>query len=168
MQRSSNGLPEVMVTETVQITSAGDGSNQNWIPGSFVRAARTVDQRFRARIFPQRLQCPAVPHSVHPNEDAHHPLHMDFQGALPAWHKDLWLVPGPGSNRYARCHEAADFRVRCVTNFTTRASAYCQQNAPTREMARHKWRKIGGARPESNWSNRICNPGHNSLLSRHE
>ena len=49
--------------------------------------------------------------------------------------------PGPDLNRYGD-FSPTDFKSVVSTNFTTRAGI---------------WRRD----PESNWANRICNPGHN-------
>jgi hypothetical protein len=54
--------------------------------------------------------------------------------------------PEPESNRYAGFTQATDFKSVVSTNFTTRAGV---------------WRCV----PESNWADRICNPGHNRFAN---
>jgi hypothetical protein len=55
-------------------------------------------------------------------------------------------------------NEAADFKSAVSTYFTTRAiHVLSNQNAPSGDEALNFWRRD----PESNWANRICNPGHN-------
>ena len=62
-------------------------------------------------------------------------------------------------------HEAADFKSDVSTYFTTRASPYCHPYAPPigrgRRKGKNRWRRG----PESNRTNRICNPGHNRFAT---
>ena len=70
--------------------------------------------------------------------------------------RDVRWCPRPESNRYAPITEAADFKSDVSTNFTTRA-----RRTYARCRCVHVWRRG----PESNRTNRICNPGHNRFAT---